>query len=92
MEIIWGNRLRAGEYKNIGSFPHYVANGGDENVGSWQDEEIDLLAIYSEIWEEETGVTITDIGLLCDTDETNTSSVAYFASVSLKQQLDLGEL
>jgi hypothetical protein len=28
MEVIWGNRLRAGEYKYIGGFPHFVADGG----------------------------------------------------------------
>ena len=86
MEIIWGNQLRRGEYKYIGGFPHYVANGGAENVGTWQDEEINLLAIYRKIWEEETPATITDIAIFCDSDETNSSSVAYFASVSLKQQ------
>jgi len=91
MEIIWGNRLRRGEYKYIGGFPHYVANGGAENVGSWQDEEINLLEIYREIWKDDTAASITDIALFCDTDETNSSSVAYFASVTLKQPLDLTE-
>jgi hypothetical protein len=32
MEIIWGNKLKAGDYKYIGGFPHYVADGGDENM------------------------------------------------------------
>jgi hypothetical protein len=90
MEIIWGNRLRAGQYKYIGSFPHYVANGGPEHMGRWQNEEIDLLAIYREIWSDASPVTITDIGLFCDSDETNSSSIAYFASVSLKQSLETG--
>jgi hypothetical protein len=35
-------------------------------------------------------VTITDIGLFCDSNETNSSSIAYFASVSLKQALGTG--
>jgi Protein of unknown function (DUF3047) len=34
MEIIWGNKLKAGDYKYIGGFPHYVADGGDENDNS----------------------------------------------------------
>jgi hypothetical protein len=28
MEVIWGNRLKPGEYKYIGGFPHFVADAG----------------------------------------------------------------
>ena len=43
LEIIWGNRLlKRGDVKFRGSFPHYVANGGNDNVGRWHDERIDL--------------------------------------------------
>ncbi|MDT8428298.1 MAG: DUF3047 domain-containing protein [Pseudomonadales bacterium] len=88
MEIIWGNELRAGEYKIIGNFPHYVANGGPDKLGQWQDEEINLQEIYHTLWPEDTGpVRITDIALFCDSDETGDDSVAYFAAVSLKQQM-----
>jgi hypothetical protein len=38
MEVIWGNRLKAGEYKYISGFPHFVADGGDDRVGRWLDE------------------------------------------------------
>jgi hypothetical protein len=38
MEVIWGNRLKPGEYKYIGTFPHFVADAGDERVGHWLDE------------------------------------------------------
>lgn len=90
MEIIWGNALRAGDYKIIGNFPHYVANGGEDKLGLWQDEEINLLEIYRKLWPEDTGpVRITDIALFCDSDETGDDSVAYFASVSVKQQPQL---
>jgi hypothetical protein len=30
MEVIWGNRLKPGDYKYIGGFPHFVADAGDE--------------------------------------------------------------
>ena len=46
MEVIWGNRLKAGDYKFIGGFPHFVADGGDDRVGRWLDEKIDLARIY----------------------------------------------
>jgi len=33
MEIIWGNKLKAGDYKYVDRFPHYVADGGDDKIG-----------------------------------------------------------
>ena len=33
MEVIWGNRLKPGDYKYIGGFPHFVADAGDDRVG-----------------------------------------------------------
>ncbi|MEX2470407.1 MAG: DUF3047 domain-containing protein [Pseudohongiellaceae bacterium] len=90
LEIIWGNELQAGDYKTINGFPHYVANGGDGNIGRWWTEEVDLLALYREFWPEDAGAPrITDIGLFCDSDETGDDSVAWFASVSLVQRISL---
>ena len=40
MEIIWGNRLKAGDYKYIEGFPHYVADDGDDNIRRWRSEQI----------------------------------------------------
>jgi hypothetical protein len=48
MEVIWGNRLKPGDFKYIGGFPHFVADGGDDRVGQWLHEKIDLR-IYAEI-------------------------------------------
>jgi hypothetical protein len=42
VEVIWGNRLKPGDYKYIGGFPHFVADAGDDRVGRWLDEKIDL--------------------------------------------------
>jgi hypothetical protein len=42
MEVIWGNRLKPGEYKYIGGFPHFVADAGKERTDRWLDEKIDL--------------------------------------------------
>jgi Protein of unknown function (DUF3047) len=49
MEVIWGNRLKPGEYKYIGGFPHFVADAGDERVGRWLDERIDLARVYRDL-------------------------------------------
>jgi Protein of unknown function (DUF3047) len=42
MEVIWGNRLKPGEYKYIGGFPHFVADAGKEQTDRWLDKKIDL--------------------------------------------------
>ena len=41
MEVIWGNRLKPGDFKYIGGFPHFVADGGDDRVGQWLEQETD---------------------------------------------------
>ena len=82
MEIIWGNRLlQAGDYKYIGDFPHYTANGGMENVGRWHAEEVNLAEIYRKIWGDAEGIRLVDIAIFCDSDETDGGSISYFAEV-----------
>lgn len=87
MEIIWGNKvLKAGDYKFLGTFPHYVANGGLENIGRWHNERIDLAAIYRHLWPQDgdgAAPRLVDIAIFCDSDETGTQSIAYFADVKV---------
>ena len=78
-------RLTAGEYKYINQFPHYVARGGDENTNRWFDEEVNLLEVYRRIWPDEEPANMTEIGLFCDSDDTNTESVSYFANVLMRK-------
>ncbi len=82
---LWGNKLTAGDYKYIGQFPHYVAGGGDENNNSWFEEEVNLLEIYHQIWPDQRPARMTEIGLFCDSDDTDTQSVSYFANVRVKR-------
>ncbi len=93
MEIIWGNRrLGAGDWKYLDSpfsrspFPHYVARGGDANVGRWFDESVDLRALYRKSWGDPAGARLVDVALFCDTDATGASSVAYFSRISLARK------
>lgn len=87
MEIIWSNRLlTAGDYKFIGSFPHYVANGGRANVGRWHREVVDLADIHRTLWGDPTNSRLVDIGIFCDTDETGGESVAYVSDVRVMQR------
>jgi hypothetical protein len=81
MEVIWGNRLKPGDYKYIGSFPHFVADAGDDRVGRWLDEKIDLARVYAEIWKDAAPARLVDVAVFCDSDDTHTASISYFAYV-----------
>ncbi|MFT5170306.1 MAG: hypothetical protein ACI9BD_000073 [Candidatus Marinamargulisbacteria bacterium] len=83
MEIIWGNHLKSGDYKYTGGFPHYVANGGMENIKKWHAEDINLQQIYAHIWSDKKPVNIIELGIFCDSDNTNTSSISYFSNVRM---------
>ena len=86
LEIIWSNRKYApGDYKYIGDFPHYVANGHDENAGRWHDEQVDLLAIYRTITDRDDAPRVKLIAIFCDSDDTDSRSIAYFADVRLRR-------
>lgn len=86
LEIIWGNRiLKRGDVKFLGSFPHYVANGGNENVGSWHNERVDLLALFKRFWPNDRPGRVMDIAVFCDSDETGSSSISYFADIRLRR-------
>jgi hypothetical protein len=78
MEVIWGNRLKPGDYKYIGGFPHFVADGGEDRIGRWLEEKIDLARVYSEIWKDAAPAHVTDIAVFCDSDDTHTASISYF--------------
>jgi hypothetical protein len=75
MEVIWGNRLKTGDYKFIGGFPHFVADSGDERVGRWLDERIDLARIYAQIWKDAAPAHVVDVPVFCDSDDTHTASI-----------------
>ena len=83
MEIIWSNKKYApGDYKIIGEFFHYVANGLDENVGAWHSQTVDLRQIYADIGG--TGqATLQTLGFFCDSDNTGSKSEAIFRHVVL---------
>jgi len=85
MEIIWGNKLKAGDYKYIGGFPHYVADGSNENIRQWRSEEVDLREVYRHIWPDGAPAHLIDIAIFCDSDETHGHTVSYFADVKLRR-------
>jgi hypothetical protein len=85
MEIIWGNKLKAGDYKYIEGFPHYVADGGNENIRQWRSEQVDLREVYRHIWPDGAPAHLIDIAIFCDSDETHGHTVSYFADVKLRR-------
>ena len=86
IEVIWGNRLKPGDYKYIGSFPHFVADAGDDRVGRWLDERIDLARVYAEIWKDAAPAHLVDVAVFGDSDDTYTASISYFAYVRLERR------
>src|SRR5580704_7799691 len=86
MEVIWGNRVKPGEYKYIGGFPHFVADAGEERTGRWLDEKIDLGHIYAEIWKDTAPAHLVDVAVFCYSDDTHTASISYFDYVRLERR------
>lgn len=83
MEIIWSNRKYApGDYKIIGEFHHYVANGLNENINTWHSQSVDLRQIYADIGGTGTP-TLQTLGFFCDSDNTGGRSRGFFKDVQL---------
>lgn len=77
-EIIWSNgALARGDWKLIGEFVHFVADGGDANIGQWREESADLIAIYRKASGRTDTPRLTQVAIFCDSDETGSSSIAY---------------
>lgn len=86
VEIIWSNKLFSpGDYKYIDGFPHYVANGRNENVGRWHQEQVDLLEIYQASTKRNDMPKVKFIAIFCDSDDTDGHSVAYISDVHLQK-------
>lgn len=84
LEIVWSNQIYApGDYKIIGNFYHYVANGLDKNVGVWHDQSVDLSQIYRDIGGTSANPKLSLLGFFCDSDNTGGASLAYFDKVRL---------
>ena len=84
MEIIWSNGVfQPGEYKYIKGFPHYVAQSGRRDVGKWIAEKVDLVDLYERISGRSDDARLTIAALFCDSDDTATSSIAYFGTIGL---------
>ena len=77
-EIIWGNKVLArGDWKVLGTFVHYVADGGDANIGVWRDESADLITIYRKASGRTDTPRLTQLAIFCDSDDTGGHTVAY---------------
>ena len=87
MEVIWGNRLKPGDYKYIGSFPHFVADAGDDRAGRWLDQKIDLARILAEIWKDAAPAHLVE--LLCSA--TAMTRIPLASAISLTSGLSGSE-
>ncbi len=86
-EIIWGNRsLKSGDYLTLNGTAHYVANGLDENTKVWQHQEVDLMEVYRAVTGRDDYPIMKRIAIMCDSDNTNERSVAFFTDVALQSR------
>lgn len=86
IEILWGNYLTAGNSVFVHGFKHYVARGGNAKLNLWYSETLDLAELYQNTFMEEPEAKITDIGIFCDSDDTNGETIAYVSKVLLAQK------
>jgi Protein of unknown function (DUF3047) len=89
-EIIWSNgAYQPGQWKIIGGFHHYVANGGNarsgENTNKWFNEKVNLLELYRTATSLTDNPHLINIAIFCDTDDTGSSSTAYFGKITLEK-------
>ena len=80
-----GQSAETRDYKYIGGFAHFVADAGEDGVGRWLDERIDLARVYAEVWKDEAPAHLVDIAVFCDSDNTY-RSISYFAYVGLERR------
>jgi hypothetical protein len=87
-EIIWSNgAFTTGQWKDIGGFQHFVANGGDaktnESTNKWFNEKVNLLDLYRTATKTNDAPRLINLSIFCDTDDTGTKSIAYFGKVEI---------
>jgi hypothetical protein len=47
---------------------------------------IDLVRVYAEIWKDAAPAHVVDVAVFCDSDDTHTASISYFAYVRLERR------
>jgi len=67
--------------RGVSCEPTFLDQGAAARVGRWLDGRIDLGRIYAEIWKDATPSHLVDIAVFCDSDDTHTASISYFAYV-----------
>jgi hypothetical protein len=63
-----------------------IPPGTSDRVGRWLDERIDLARVYAEIWKDAAPAHLVDVAVFCDSDDTHTASISYFAYVRLERR------
>lgn len=85
LELIWSNRrFEVGDVFTINGFSHYVVNGLDKNAKVWRHQEVDLMQVYRQITGRDDYPILKRIAIMCDSDNTNARSVAFFSDVVMR--------
>lgn len=86
LEIVWSNgSLRAGSFKHIDGFPHYVAQSGRDALKTWTEEDVDLWQLYRVTSGRKDRARLTRVAIFCDSDDTGLQSRAFFGKIILRR-------
>ena len=86
MELIWARQLKRGSKKFTHHFNHFVVRGKNNSTQKWYSERLNLKKVYQEFWKDKKPARIELISILCDTDNTGTSSAAYFSDIKSRKK------
>jgi hypothetical protein len=86
MEVIWGNRLKRETINTSAISRTLLPTPATIGVGRWLDERVDLARVYAEIWKDAAPAHLVDVAVFCDSDNTHTASISYFAYVRLERR------
>lgn len=89
LNYVWDNKQPVG-YSTANAYTDHVqmlvAQSGDENIGEWVTQQVNIYQDYKRVFGEVPG-KITAIAIMTDTDNTMESATAYYGDIQLRKTL-----
>ena len=86
MEVIWGNRPGPGGlqiHRRLSAFRCRCRRRPGRPLARREDRP---RRVYAEVWKDATPAHLVDVAVFCDSDDTHTASISYFAYVRLERR------
>ena len=88
LNYVWDNKKEI-NYSTPNAYTNHVqmlvAQSGEEKVGQWVTQEVNIYKDYKRVFGETPG-KITAIAIMTDTDNTMESATAYYGDIQLRKQ------